>query len=196
MAIKYNTKQTLELELATAKQLNITVKNIKHFKGHDGMSGINADIYCNNKKFATAYDDARGGCMDVRPYSYSDLKVLEIFKDVEDKLKALPEYIHVYDKTYKGKTIQFTTRVDLAAIVDAFGAKKESDSEDKKGIRYSTPDGEYIAHWKMSIPTLLKKYPDTALARIQKKYDDLSVKHSILNRDYLASIGIRVNDLV
>lgn len=192
MAIKYNTKQTLELELATAKQLNITVKNIKHFKGHDGMTGINADIYYNNKKFATAYDDARGGCMDIRPYRYSDLKVLEIFKDVEDKLKALPEYTHVYDETYKGKPIHFTTRVDLAAIVYAFGAKKESDKEDKKGIRYSTPDGEYIAHWKMSIPAMLKKYPKKAIPTLQKRYDELIKQYPVKNTEYLSSIGVKV----
>ena len=194
--IKYNTKEVYELEIKTAKDLNITVKNIKHFSGHDGMTGINADIYYNNKKFANAYDDARGGCMDIRPCSYSDINVMAMFKEVEDKLKALPEHTLVYNKTYNGKPIQFTTKVKLDAIVDAIAQQKESLKEDRKGIRYTTPDGDYVSHWNMSIPAMLKKYPKNALSTIQKKCDKLSAKYPILNRDYLASIGIRVNDSV
>ena len=38
--IKYNTKEVQALEIKTAKDLNITVKNIKYFKGHDGMQRI------------------------------------------------------------------------------------------------------------------------------------------------------------
>ena len=196
-----NNKQVLALELATAKRLNIAVKNIKYFSGHDGMQGINADLYFNGKKFATAYNDARGSGMDIRPISYSDLDTLALFKDIEDKLKALPEYTHVYDqnrngKSVGGKPVVFTRRVGLDDIVDAVAQQKEELKESKKGIRYTTDEGEFYAHWNMSLPAMLKKYPNKALPTIQKRYDELSAKYPITNKEYLATIGVQVNALV
>jgi hypothetical protein len=182
------------LEIKTANDLNITVKNIKYFKGHDGMQGINADIYYNNKKFATAYDDAYGGCMDVRPIDY-ELNTLALFKKVEDLISDLPEYTHLYDNPIGGEPKSFTQRITLDNIVEAFSYKKEKDKDRKKGIIYKSGTSEHILHWNMSIPQMLKKYPKNALSTIQKKYDKLCTEYEIVNKDYLEEIGV-VTDLV
>jgi len=197
---RLNTEQVYKMELAIAKQLNIDVKNIKYFKGHDGMQGINADLYYEGKKFATAYDDARGGEMDVRPISY-DTPILAIYKEVEDKLRALPKYILHYDKDRNGKPVggkmsTWESSTDMADLVDAIARQKQELKEHVKGILYTTKEGEFYAHWNMSLPAMMKKHPKTALPTIQKRYDELSSKYPITNKDYLASIGVQVNALV
>jgi hypothetical protein len=193
-------KQVLALELATAKSLNIDVKNIKFFSGHDGMQGINADLYVKGKKFASGYDDARGGGMDVRPSDY-EIPTIATFKDIEDKLRALPKYIHVHTEDRNGKKIggkpfEYESQVDLASIVDAISQQKEELKEDKKGIRYTMKDGDYVAHWNMSLPSMIKKYPKTAIPTIQKRYDELSSQYPIKNKEYLSTIGVQVNQLM
>ena len=197
--IKYNTKEVQALEIKTAKDLNITVKNIKYFKGHDGMQGINADLYHKNKKFATAYDDARGGGMDVRPVDY-ELTTLTLFKEIETKLRALPKYIHIYTSSRSGKPIggkpsEYESQVSLDSIVDALALKKEEDKHEKQGIIYKENGKKYVSHWNMSIPQMFKKFPKKALPTLQAKYATLSAKHEIVNKDYLAEVGV-VLDLV
>jgi len=184
------------LELQTVKNLNLDVKNIKYFAGHDGMQGINADVYHNGKKFAHGYDDARGGGMDVRPSDYEN-NTVATFKDIEDKLRALPKYIHVHTQSRNGKMIggkpfEYESQVDLASIIDAVADQKEEEKNAKKGIMYVTDEGEVYTHWNMSLPSLLKKYPKTALKTIQKRYDELSAKYPITNKEYLSKIGVRV----
>jgi len=198
--IKLDSKQTYQFELKTAKELGITIKNVKFFSGHDGMAGINADLYYNNKKFASAYDDARGGEMDVRPSDYENTTV-STFHEVETKLRATSKYIHVHThapdgKPYGGKPFEMESQVDLASLVDALARHKEELKEAKKGIQYTTKDGDYYHHWGMSIPALMKKHPKTALASIQRRYDELSAKYPIRNTEYLSSIGIRVHNLL
>ena len=193
-------KEAEEYKLKVAKDLEIDVKNIKFFSGQDGMAGINADLYYKGKKFAHGYDDSNGGGMDVRPSDY-ELKTMDVFHDIESKLKALPKYIHVHTEDMNGRKLggdafEYETQVDLADIVDTIALHKEKVKEkskkDKKGIQYTKPDGDYVAHWNMSIPAMLKKYPEKAIPTIQKRYDELIKKYPVTNTDYLSSIGIRV----
>jgi hypothetical protein len=197
-----NEKQIKNLVLKVAKELNIDVKGIKYFSGHEGMQGINASIYHKGRKFATAYDDARGGEMDIRPIDY-ELETLDLFKKIERQLKALPAYMQVYDdvdrngKPYGGKPTYIECSTDLASIVDHIAEYKEELKEAKKGILYIKDGTEYIFRWKISIPQLLKKYPTGAVEAIQKKYNDLVMKgYEITNKDYLTEIGIVTVDLV
>lgn len=188
--------QTLAHELKTAKDLNITVKNIKYFSGHDGMRGINADIYLNNKKFATAYDDAHGGCMDVRPCNY-DVKTLDTFSKIESELKALPEYEHVFSESRTGipiggEPVTMKTRVDLAAIVDAVAQQKEAEKEAKKGLVYLKGGDEYIIQWKgTNLSKLVKKSEGFNI--VQNRYNDLiKAGRTVLNLTYLESLGLKI----
>tara|TARA_R110000772_G_scaffold17332_10_gene48397 strand:+ start:1237 stop:1824 length:588 start_codon:yes stop_codon:yes gene_type:complete len=188
--------QTLEHELQTAKDLKLTVKNIKYFSGHDGMQGINADIYHEGKKLATAYDDARGGEMDIRPFGY-DEAVLTKFLNIERELKALPEYLHIFGIDRNGKKIgggpvTIRARVDLAAIVDAVAQKKESDKQAKKGLMYLIEDEEYIIQWKgLTLKSMIKKYQ--GLNIIQDRYDGLKKEgKTVLNLPYLTELGVKV----
>ena len=194
---RLNDQETQAHKLKIAKDLELDVKNINFFSGHDGMQGINADIYHKGKKFATGYDDARGGGMDVRPSSY-DVPVMAVFHEIETKLKTLPEYTHVHtvdrnDKKLGGKPFEYNSRVGLDDIVDAIAEAKERLKKDKKGIVYKEGDEQYVSHWNMSLPAMLKKFPKNALPTIQKKYESLvAEKYTILNKSYLSEIGVRV----
>ena len=194
---RLNDQEAQEHKLKVAKDLELDVKNIKFFSGHDGMQGINADIYHKGKKFAKGYDDARGGSMDVRPSSY-DVPVMAVFQEIEAKLKALPEYIHVHtvdrnEKKLGGKPFEYQSRVGLDDIVDAIAEQKEQRKRDIKGIVYKEGEHQYTSHWNMSIPAMLKKFPKNGLSAIQKKYDSLvAEKYTILNKSYLSEIGVRV----
>lgn len=185
----YNTEQLKGIEIRIAKTLNLDVKNIKYFSGHDGMQGVNADLYFDNKKFATAYDDARGGCMDIRPISYENIH-LQTFKDVESAIGKYPEYIYVFDGGHS-----MTLNHDLEALINAIISNKEFLKDSKKGILYRKMGSQYIVSWGSSIPVFLKK-SDKALQIIQKKYDELALKYKIENVDYLESIGIKTTQLV
>lgn len=46
--------------------MEVTVKNIKTFRGHDGI-GVNCDIYIDGKKVATMHDAAYGGSYEYQP---------------------------------------------------------------------------------------------------------------------------------
>ena len=187
---KYNTKETHTLELEVAKKHHVDIKNVKYFKGHDGMQGINADIYHKGIKFATAYDDARGGGMDIRPLDYTT-ENLSIFKKVEDLLRAEPEYLHIYDAKPGVKPREYKSAHNLENLVDALALQKEQEKEYKKGIIFQDKHVERIVSWKSQPLPKMAKTP-RGLDVIQKKYDQLKEDYVILNTDFLSSIGIRI----
>lgn len=193
---KYTTKEVQKLELEVANRLELDVKNIKFFEGHDTMTGINADLYYKGKKIAHGYDDARRGGMDIRPIDY-ELETLSAFKDVERLLKAEPEYIHVYDIARSGipvggKAPEYKSSHDMEAMINAIANHKQELKEHKKGVIYLEDGEEMLSYWKKTTPEKMVKTPK-GLATVQKKVNDLvGNKHTIINAEYLSSIGIRV----
>lgn len=73
-------------------------------------------------------------------------------------------------------------------LIDEHRQKKE----EKKGILVKREFGYAILEWRVTIPTLLKKYSN-GLAAIQKEYDKAIQKgEEVLNKNYLESIGVNV----
>lgn len=73
-------------------------------------------------------------------------------------------------------------------LIDEHRQKKE----EKKGILVKREFGYAILQWKVTIPTLLKKYSN-GLQAIQNEYNRVVASgEEVLNKDYLASIGVNV----
>jgi hypothetical protein len=166
----------------TIKTLSIV--NYKTFAGHDGMRGFNAEIKYKGKKIASVYDDAWGG-----PYNFT---VLGYGTDKYDKNKEL--YNQLLEEV-KGldKTIYDGLELDpsLESLIAELCSEKDMLKDTKKGILIKTNFGYNIFKWKVQIPTLIKKYSN-GLEIVQAEYDKLKTKEVILNKEYLASVGVVV----
>jgi hypothetical protein len=81
-------KDTLKI----AKDLGITLKNLKSFPGHDGMDGMDADICINGKKMLHVYDSANGGCFEYRPidgdYKLDALHLMKKLRHTENMMQT------------------------------------------------------------------------------------------------------------
>ena len=175
-------------ELELAKDNNLTIKNVKLFRGHDGI-GLSCDLYMNNKKLAYCFDDARGGEMEISAYT-SILR--NQLNDLEVKLMAQPTYS-------RDDLTGITFRHSLENIVNALTVKFEEDKQyrkdSKKAIVYKKQDGStWLVSWKNeALAMLIGKRGDKAKTMIKDKCIFLEQQgYIVLNKDYLIQIGINV----
>lgn len=183
-------QEAKQLQLKIVKDLNISIKNIKYFSGHDGMQGINADVYFKGNKFAHAYDDAYGGGMDIRPIGYTKDN-MQILYDLEKTLNDLPTY--TIELGNPPKEIIFNHSLDM--LIDMLAEAKDDERDFKKGIIYLDENGDQIiAHWKKStLINMVKTNPSI----VQNRYNKLiNEGKKILNVDYLSKLGINITSQV
>lgn len=187
--------------LEIAKEVGITLKNLKTFEGHDAGLGINADICLNGKAFAHAYDDAHGGCMDITPIYSNNENVYSsnrtYLKLVEDTIAKYPEH----EVEFGGRSHMVKEDLEglVNALVDEMETQKMIKRDQKKGILVKVPDGYRTIGWKAgTIDNMFKKYPGEAnkkqiLDMVQKAYNKCKTQgDEVLNLEYLKSIGINI----
>jgi len=195
--------------LEIAKEVGITLKNLKTFDGHDGMLGINADICLNGFPFAHAYDDAYGGMMDITAlggmnkvgdsYEASPLlkRTRQMIVDVADAIAKYPEH----EVVFGGRPHKVKEDLEgiVNALVDDMETQKKIKRDQKKGILIKRPDGYGTISWKAgTIDNMFKKYPGELnkkkiLDMVQKGYDECKAKgEEVLNLEYLKSVGINI----
>lgn len=190
--------------LTIAKEVGITLKNLKTFDGHDGALGINADICLNGFPFAHAYDDAHGGMMDIHPiggldkvgdsYEVSPLlkRTRQMILDVEDAISKYPEH---EIEMGGGK---YSVKEDLEGLVNALVDDAENQKfikkNEKKGILVKKKNNTSVISFKAgSIASLLKKHGQQAVAMMIQGHVNKLIKdgEEIINVDYLKSIGVK-----
>jgi len=183
--------------LTIAKEVGITLKNIKTFDGHDGALGINADICLNGKAFAHAYDDAHGGMMDINPISSEDNFLFQrnrsVISGVEYLISKYPEH-----EVEMGGGRKYSVKEDLEGIVNALVDDAETQKfikkNEKKGILIKKNISiSTISLTAGSIASLLKKHEQQAVALMLQGHVDKLIKdgEEILNVNYLKSIGVK-----
>ena len=173
-----------------AAKLGISLKKVSTFKGHEGMTGINADICLDGKPFAHAYDDACGGEMDIRPEGYTK-ENREIIQSLSEKIQTFPTYdLNVGGKIHK---VKHTLEDVVNALVDAELLKKSMKKDEKKGIVYEEDGKQMISSWKgFSLDTLVKHPQGRGI--LQAAYMGLKIRKgvTILNLDYLKKVGVEI----
>ena len=182
--------------------IEISLRNVKTFEGHDTKTGLNADIVYKGYMIAHIHDDARGGCFDY--HVLGELKKTEdgyedspdrarnkkLFAELEEKLAALPEY--------EPEGWGFKIQPDLDHLVDkAFNEWEDAQiikKNQKKGILTRVPNGISTWGWKTTIPTMMKKYgKHIIIADLNKQVKAFKEEgKEILNIEYLKSIGVEI----
>lgn len=170
------------------------LKNVKHFEGHDGMTGLNADLYIDGVKCLHVHDSAFGGCFDYYDYSHNAKdpeKIKSLIKKFDDHLATLPKENH----TFGGKTIQITIDRDwMITKLEEEWAKaktmKKMQRQMADKILVGLPNADSYSYYPFKIP--LAKIPQgqlqAAIVRIKGK---LKKGEVILNTN-LTELGVTI----
>jgi len=163
--------------MKTIKDLKVI--NVKSFRGHDGMLGLNCDLVYKGVKLCHVYDDAWGG-----GYMYTDITDQKLFDELNAEIKKLPKE--------KSELFPDGLQPDLDIVVGGLADDAERLKKSQhKGIMIDMPNGkERLIYWTgMTIPQLVK-HPD-GLKALQKAYDENKNEGNIVNIEYLKTKGIR-----
>jgi hypothetical protein len=184
--------------LQLAKELKISLKNIKTFVGHDTMLGFNADLYIDNKKILHVFDDSYGGSMQYTPTLKNQTyqEVYQIQDEINQQLKQMPPI-----------TIELSTRTmevkeDLdgicTALVSEWEWNKKIKRDQHKGllVELESGNGYNVMAWKKygTIIDMINKFGlQITQGLIQASINKiLKENKTILNKDYLISLGIKM----
>jgi hypothetical protein len=180
-------EEVYKIELQIAKEKNLTVKNVKLFRGHDGV-GLSCDLYLNNKKVAYCFDDARGGELEVDPVNYT---LTPVICQINKEINAYPKY----KRDDLDMTFSHTLEYIINALVEKHEEDKQFQKDSKKGIIFKKEDGSiWTKSWKnTALAMVIGKYGEKGKSMIQDTCNEIQEKgYEILNKDYLNKIGIRV----
>jgi hypothetical protein len=184
--------------LSLAKELKLSLKNIKTFVGHDTMLGFNADLYIDNKKTLHVFDDSYGSSIQYTPALKNQTyqEVYQIQDNINEQLKQFPPIII----ELSNRTMEVKENIDgiCTALVSEWEWNKKIKRDQHKGllIELESGNGYNIIAWKKygTIIDMINKFglqPTINLIEmsIQKQ---LKENKSILNKDYLISLGIKL----
>ncbi len=183
--------------LKLAKELKITLKNIKTFVGHDTMIGFNADIYIDGKKSLHVFDDSYGGSMQYTPTTNKQTykEVYNLQNKLNEQLKQLPK-IKIQIST---RIMEVQENLDgiCAALVSEWEWNKKIKKDQHKGLllELESGNGYNILAWKKfgTIPKMIENIGlQSTINLIENSIKkQLKQKQTILNKDYLISIGVK-----
>lgn len=175
-------------ELELAKDNNLSIKNVKLFRGHDGV-GLSCDLYINNKKVAYCFDDARGGEMEISAYNQILINQLN---NLEIKILAQPKYSR---DDLSGISFRYSLEDIVNALVNKYQEDKQYRKDSKKAIVYKKQDGStWLVSWKNeALAMLIGKLGTKAKTMIKDECIFLEQQgYTILNKDYIIELGINV----
>lgn len=184
--------------LQLAKELKISLKNIKTFVGHDTMLGFNADLYIDNKKTLHVFDDSYGGSMQYTPALKNQTykEVYQIQDEINQQLKQMPP-ITIELST---RTMEVKENLDgiCTALVSEWEWNKKIKRDQHKGllVELESGNGYNVMAWKKygTIIDMINKFGlQITQGLIQASINKmLKENKTILNKDYLISLGIKL----
>lgn len=186
-------KESLNL----AKELKLSLKNIKTFDGHDGAIGFNADLYIDNKKTLHVFDGSYGGSLEYTPTLNNQTyqEVYQIQDNINEQLKQFPPIII----ELSNRTIEVKENIDgiCTALISEWEWNKKIKKDQHKGLLLESESGNgyNLLSWKKygTIPNMINTFGLQSTINliemsIQKQ---LKENKSILNKDYLISLGVK-----
>jgi hypothetical protein len=184
--------------LNLAKELKLSLKNIKTFVGHDTMLGFNADLYIDNKKILHIFDDSYGGSMQYTPALNNQTykEVYQIQNNINEQLKQMPPIII----ELSNRTMEVKEDLDgiCTALVSEWEWNKKIKKDQHKGllVELESGNGYNVMAWKKygTITDMINKLGlQITRGLIQTSLNKLIKENkSILNKNYLTSLGIKL----
>lgn len=184
--------------LKLAKELKISLKNIKTFIGHDTMLGFNADLYIDNKKTLHVFDDSYGGSMQYTPVIKNQTyqEVYQIQDNINEQLKQMPPIII----ELSNRTMEVKENLDgiCTALVSEWEWNKKIKRDQHKGllVELESGNGYNLMAWKKygTITDMINKFGlQITQGLIQASVNKLIKENkTILNKNYLTSLGIKL----
>jgi hypothetical protein len=184
--------------LNLAKELKLSLKNIKTFVGHDTMLGFNADLYIDNKKTLHVFDDSYGGSMQYTPALKNQTykEVYQIQDEINQQLKQMPPII----VELSNRTMEMKENLDgiCTALVSEWEWNKKIKRDQHKGllVELESGNGYNVMAWKKygTIIDMINKFGlQITQGLIQASINKLLKENkTILNKDYLISLGIKM----
>ena len=183
--------------------MKLVVKNLEYMQGRDGLM-LNCDFSHKGKTFLHAHDDGNGGCLDYYVHPNTPENQL-LFNQLKSFVDAQPEYD--FNKKYRElgfKTSdepnmkKLTVEDVLNDLIDEKIAAKEKQTfnrDAKKSILVGNKH-QYAKYWwkKVNLAQLVQHPKGKAI--LQAKVDELKAElkegQSILNAEYLRTLGITV----
>ena len=186
----------------------ITVKKVSTFQGHDGI-GVNADVYIDGIHVGHFYDEARGGEPEFsRAIHMGDKKkddlVRSLLKELDAYAKSLKPVDLNADRSFGNKPlmVQPTAESLMDDVINAEIGKKEDakftkklEKQSLKGIVYGSKDRYRVWSWKnLTLAQLLQHPQGKSVLQTRVNIIKLELKkgESILNADYIKSLGITI----
>ena len=183
--------------------MDITVKKFLTFHTTD-MDGVNCDVYFDGVKVGQAYDDGMCGELNFQP-DYTP-QVQKLVKELEDHLLTLPEFDLNADKKYHDTPMMHRTSIEdlINEAIDKALQEKTDKANKKKfekacltGVVIGVPKGDHYftyswKHVKLADMVKLPMGRNTLQAKVGLAKMELKEGETILNADYLRTLGIRV----
>jgi hypothetical protein len=179
--------------------MEVTIKRLKTIEGHEGLA-FTCEVYCDGKKIGLAHDDGNGGEVDFQLHPYTDAN-RKLVEQLEAELATRPKVDINIDKLFDGKPMMVQPDLQWAinSAVDTELRKKDAEKMERKkkqGILYGK-NLSYcnLAYWNnMTLESmrLMPRGTDTVQAKINYIKDHLNAGETILNAEYLKSLGWKV----
>lgn len=173
----------------------ITLKNIKMFRGHDGV-GLDCDLYVDGKKVAHVFDSAHGGENEYQPYGSSpdEFKAnRKILEELEVYAKTLPP--NKYPDSLGGKEYPQELGDIINNILNDIEKEKLARKMVKKfdtHIITGVPNGDSVREYSYGKPKI--ELRTLLVAKLQADINAIKAKlkegEQILNTN-LAALGIK-----
>lgn len=170
------------------KNLKITLKKVKTFKGHEGV-GLNCDVYINGTKCLEVIDNANGG--EWYFYPEPNDKAQALIAEWDAYLKTLPP---LEWKTPNGRNISIP--MDREIFINNILEQEEKEKMKKRmnklmstSILFGVPDGDGYSYinYKQPLSSIPRKSLQIKVNKIMEKYCTENV--IILNTN-LKELGI------
>ena len=173
---------------------HLQVKSVTNFKSHDGMPLNQADLYYKGKKVCFVSDDDWGGEM-----RFDDYGIIDWARSDDDNRGERPTDFQVdFNNKYSELEFEFENgklRLRMESIMCELFQAHDLKKDMKKGVLVKSAYGWEVIGYKITIPTMLKKYTKNAVAKaFQPIYDEQIKKgKEILNTNYLhTTIGLAI----
>jgi len=154
-----------------------SVKNVKTFKGHDGI-GMNCDLYRGKTKIADCHDGAYGGEIEIRFFGENRRKEEDLLQEICASLPLVP-FEHGDDYA-----------VDMSSFVDDLANKALLEKDIKKMKKVCQTKTLFkTSTSKIGAYSIIPSPPSESIrAYIKEKFGECEIFNDVFERGEIPSV--------